>query len=118
MEFAEGDGLPPQRDLQQPVAEDAGLQPQRRQLRQVVGAVQQPGGQALELDAVDLGRALEEAQTRDRARVAVPVVGLLLVAEVGDDVVREDPGLADNICLLYTSPSPRDRTRSRMPSSA
>ena len=25
---------------------------------------------------------------------------------------------AANICLLYTSPSPRDRTRSRMPSSA
>ena len=25
---------------------------------------------------------------------------------------------ADSICLLYTSPSPRDRTRSRMPSSA
>ena len=24
----------------------------------------------------------------------------------------------DCICLLYTSPSPRDRTRSRMPSSA
>ena len=24
----------------------------------------------------------------------------------------------DNTCLLYTSPSPRDRTRSRMPSSA
>ena len=26
--------------------------------------------------------------------------------------------LSCNICLLYTSPSPRDRTRSRMPSSA
>ena len=26
--------------------------------------------------------------------------------------------MQDNICLLYTSPSPRDRTRSRMPSSA
>ena len=26
--------------------------------------------------------------------------------------------LDSNICLLYTSPSPRDRTRSRMPSSA
>ena len=26
--------------------------------------------------------------------------------------------LTDNTCLLYTSPSPRDRTRSRMPSSA
>ena len=24
----------------------------------------------------------------------------------------------DELCLLYTSPSPRDRTRSRMPSSA
>ena len=28
------------------------------------------------------------------------------------------PGLLDKPCLLYTSPSPRDRTRSRMPSSA
>ena len=26
--------------------------------------------------------------------------------------------LSDKVCLLYTSPSPRDRTRSRMPSSA
>ena len=26
--------------------------------------------------------------------------------------------LFNNLCLLYTSPSPRDRTRSRMPSSA
>ena len=26
--------------------------------------------------------------------------------------------LQQTICLLYTSPSPRDRTRSRMPSSA
>src|SRR5664280_2650390 len=29
-----------------------------------------------------------------------------------------DPGLMAKLCLLYTSPSPRDRTRSRMPSSA
>ena len=28
------------------------------------------------------------------------------------------PGWHDDSCLLYTSPSPRDRTRSRMPSSA
>ena len=27
-------------------------------------------------------------------------------------------GVAVDTCLLYTSPSPRDRTRSRMPSSA
>ena len=28
------------------------------------------------------------------------------------------PEVVAKICLLYTSPSPRDRTRSRMPSSA
>ena len=39
-------------------------------------------------------------------------------------IVREKGGIPQNIqflyenCLLYTSPSPRDRTRSRMPSSA
>ena len=32
-------------------------------------------------------------------------------------IKKENPELID-ICLLYTSPSPRDRTRSRMPSSA
>ena len=29
-----------------------------------------------------------------------------------------EQGIPLNTCLLYTSPSPRDRTRSRMPSSA
>ena len=33
-----------------------------------------------------------------------------------DMVLR--PDLSTTVCLLYTSPSPRDRTRSRMPSSA
>ena len=31
---------------------------------------------------------------------------------------QEGNNIRTNICLLYTSPSPRDRTRSRMPSSA
>ena len=35
--------------------------------------------------------------------------GLITPAELADRFLR---------CLLYTSPSPRDRTRSRMPSSA
>ena len=30
----------------------------------------------------------------------------------------DETGLRVDSCLLYTSPSPRDRTRSRMPSSA
>ena len=41
----------------------------------------------------------------------------------GPKVVKQDGSIAlkienINFCLLYTSPSPRDRTRSRMPSSA
>ena len=36
----------------------------------------------------------------------------------GDDCVQPFTGSAVTGCLLYTSPSPRDRTRSRMPSSA
>ena len=32
--------------------------------------------------------------------------------------VRKSVAYPEKTCLLYTSPSPRDRTRSRMPSSA
>ena len=32
--------------------------------------------------------------------------------------VLKNVNLEGKVCLLYTSPSPRDRTRSRMPSSA
>ena len=39
--------------------------------------------------------------------------------EFVDKIKRGEPVVdPDKICLLYTSPSPRDRTRSRMPSSA
>ena len=37
---------------------------------------------------------------------------------IGDAVWERFHGGAEDHCLLYTSPSPRDRTRSRMPSSA
>ena len=37
-------------------------------------------------------------------------------AEIAEQYLRK--GSKVYICLLYTSPSPRDRTRSRMPSSA
>ena len=39
----------------------------------------------------------------------------MLNVEAQDDVI---PGGKIMICLLYTSPSPRDREKSRMPSSA
>ena len=34
------------------------------------------------------------------------------------EALRELADIGNTVCLLYTSPSPRDRTRSRMPSSA
>ena len=37
---------------------------------------------------------------------------------LGQPVIVENKAGASGVCLLYTSPSPRDRTRSRMPSSA
>ena len=40
-------------------------------------------------------------------------VGVLTVREIAN-AANVNP----NTCLLYTSPSPRDRTRARMPSSA
>ena len=43
--------------------------------------------------------------------------GLPYTPEAAEDE-EEDEGVAPITCLLYTSPSPRDRTRSRMPSSA
>ena len=35
-----------------------------------------------------------------------------------EEIVNTVKRTGATICLLYTSPSPRDRTRSRMPSSA
>ena len=35
-----------------------------------------------------------------------------------NDLIKPGMSTKDLDCLLYTSPSPRDRTRSRMPSSA
>mgnify|MGYP003323956860 CR=1 FL=1 len=46
---------------------------------------------------------------------------LFVAGDLSDEVeLEEDEAVAilANYCLLYTSPSPRDRTRSRMPSSA
>ena len=43
-----------------------------------------------------------------------------LVKEVfaGDEILDDTGHVRANACLLYTSPSPRDRQKSRMPSSA
>ena len=45
-------------------------------------------------------------------------ISIMFVAQVAQDMPTRIRALAYYACLLYTSPSPRDRTRSRMPSSA
>ena len=45
-------------------------------------------------------------------------VALPLIRKTRPDVLITDIKMPFMDCLLYTSPSPRDRTRSRMPSSA
>ena len=56
--------------------------------------------------------------------VALPGVGKIQCRARPERMVRNPATgeqfmkAADKVCLLYTSPSPRDRTRSRMPSSA
>ena len=58
-------------------------------------------------------QALIEDFQQDSTRVDVPVVHLPAVKD------SHPATAAQNIvCLLYTSPSPRDATLSRMPSSA
>ena len=42
----------------------------------------------------------------------------IVVDGASNDGTLEALSALDTNCLLYTSPSPRDRTRSRMPSSA
>ena len=57
------------------------------------------------------GTEITDKPTFERARAGVAYVpqGRMIIP---------DFSIKDNICLLYTSPSPRDRNVSRMPSSA
>ena len=62
---------------------------------------------------VDIVKYMLKAERPDRATLESIVAKL---EDPVEDLVRKDAKFKD--CLLYTSPSPRDRTRSRMPSSA
>ena len=64
----------------------------------------------------------DELNTKKQANLAAQLANERLASEVRDlkeglEMVEEKARLELG-CLLYTSPSPRDRTRSRMPSSA
>ena len=72
------------------------------------------------------GNALENAFFLDRDQELLQKLKAEVAGKETQDAMRSVSGIDDDAvldqlikaCLLYTSPSPRDRTRSRMPSSA
>ena len=57
-------------------------------------------------------------QTEAQGRIHTSTATVAVMPELDDvDITLDERDLVIT-CLLYTSPSPRDRTRSRMPSSA
>ena len=81
-----------------------------------------------------IGSAIAKSLAKEGATVIVNYAGNAQAAQDTVDSILKDGGSAEKYqcdvsdfaaveemikyCLLYTSPSPRDRTRSRMPSSA
>ena len=89
--------------------------------RTPMGAFQ---GELAPLSAPELGGGAIAGAIRnagvDAAAVDEVIMGCVLPAGVGQAPARQAgfaAGLGED-CLLYTSPSPRDRQKSRMPSSA
>ena len=72
-------------------------------------------GEVVERPASVVKELLENAVDAGASKVTVEIRnGGMTFLRVTDDGC----GMTPEDCLLYTSPSPRDRTRSRMPSSA
>ena len=82
-------------------------------LKIMAGVDQEFDGEVQRLPNIKIGYLAQEPQLDPEKTVRQEV-------ESGMGEVMEAQAKLDEIyaCLLYTSPSPRDRTRSRMPSSA
>ena len=81
----------------------------------------------LELTLLKMGLDVDSAATLAQARALLAgaereyqlvLTDMRLPDGLGLELVREVSASFRNTCLLYTSPSPRDATLSRMPSSA
>ena len=86
-----------------------------RDLTFAVRAAQEAGRRLLELRECGRWEDRTLGDVGDQAADGY-LQGLLLGRYPEDGVLSEET--ADSPCLLYTSPSPRDRQKSRMPSSA
>ena len=77
-------------------------------------------------DVVDIALHTVKVQNFDKTITTIPTHKLIAdsfrnwrgMTDSGGRRIKRALVLDQNSCLLYTSPSPRDRTRSRMPSSA
>ena len=65
-----------------------------------------------------IDRILQHHAPRRGTLLTSPAYRELFPDQSGMEIKTFDRSSLRSTCLLYTSPSPRDRTRSRMPSSA
>ena len=81
-----------------------------------------PVGPALGSKGVNIMQFCKQfnGRTQDQAGKVLPVIITVFADKSFDFIIKQPPVAIQllEVCLLYTSPSPRDRTRSRMPSSA
>ena len=78
-------------------------------------------GEAITQQFIDSGANVaihyfSSSERADELTQSAKAKGLKAVSIQGD--LTKEADAQSVVCLLYTSPSPRDRTRSRMPSSA
>ena len=66
----------------------------------------------------DLTKSLKTYMDSDQLEQVKKAFFFAANAHSGQYRVSGDPYVTHPVCLLYTSPSPRDRLKSRMPSSA
>ena len=81
-------------------------------------AILDANAEALGADMDDLMKTAAEHLANALEGAPSPIWILCGPGNNGGDGFRLAGMLEECYCLLYTSPSPRDRTRSRMPSSA
>ena len=92
--------------------------------------INEPSQQELESTSIQIGETAKQLIQIGQYKEAIKILNLALqlnpkeenlwmaLAEAQFKSKDSDKALLSLDCLLYTSPSPRDRTRSRMPSSA
>ena len=66
-----------------------------------------------EIIGVEFQDTLNSKKYKVKGKVVINATGVF-----AEEIIRMDQPDIDKICLLYTSPSPRDLSTSRMPSSA